>query len=125
MDKASEALFALEPVTFRYKKEVDRARAISFGLIAEEVAETSPELVTRDKEGIPETVRYDHVNAMLLNGFLKEHCKNKEQEATIAELKCETNALAAMVNEQALQLQRVSAQLELTRSEPKVAAENP
>src|SRR5205823_2231116 len=73
MDRSSETLFALKPVTFRYKKDVDPSQALSFGLIAEDVAQVSPELITRDEEGKPQTVRYEAVNAMLLNEFLKEH----------------------------------------------------
>ncbi len=111
MDKASEALYQLKPVTFRYRKEVDRACALSFGLIAEEVAEVSPDLITRDRDGKPETVRYDAVNVMLLNEFLKEHGKNKEQEAIIAELRNEVKDLAAKLKEQAAQIQKVSVQL--------------
>jgi Chaperone of endosialidase len=97
MDKASEVLFALKPVSFRYKKEVDPTRSLSFGLIAEEVAEVDPELVTPDPDGKPETVRYEAVNAMLLNEFLKEH-------RTVQELKQEVAALTAG-------LQKVSAHL--------------
>ncbi len=118
MNRASDALFALKPVTFRYKKTIDPARVLSFGLIAEEVAEISPELITRDKEGKPQTVRYDAVNAMLLNEFLKEHrkveeqdCKLQDQGATIAELKKQVAALTAG-------LQKVSAQLEASNSAP-------
>jgi hypothetical protein len=87
MDKASEAILALKPVTFRYKKEVDPGRALSFGLIAEDVAKISPELITRDEENNPQTVRYEAINAMLLNEFLKEHRTVEEQKATIAQLK--------------------------------------
>jgi hypothetical protein len=115
MDKASETLFALKPVTFRYKKDIDPARALSFGLIAEEVAQVDPDLITRDEEGKPETVRYEAINAMLLNEFLKEHRKNEKQETTIAELKSEIATLSATVKEQASQIQKVSAQLELSR----------
>ena len=79
MDKASEALFALKPVTFRYKKEIDPAGTSQFGLVAEEVEKVNPDLVVRDKEGKPYTVRYDQVNAMLLNEFLKEHRKVEQQ----------------------------------------------
>ncbi len=104
MDQASETLFALKPVTFRYKKEIDPARALSFGLIAEEVAEISPELITRDKEGKPETVRYEAVNAMLLNEFLKEHRNVEKLEGVVA-------SLAATVKEQSAQIQKMSAQL--------------
>ena len=87
MDKASEALFALKPVAFRYKKEIDPAGRSQFGLVAEEVEEINPELVVRDEEGKPYSVRYEAVNAMLLNEFLKEHKKVEEQQATIAKLK--------------------------------------
>ena len=73
MDRASEALFALQPVTFRYKKEIDPAGTSQFGLVAEDVEKVNPDLVARDKEGKPYSVRYDQVNAMLLNEFLKEH----------------------------------------------------
>src|SRR6266513_165951 len=89
MERASEAVFSLKPVTFRYKKEIDPAGTSQFGLVAEEVDKVNPDLVVRDKEGKPYSVRYDQVNAMLLNEFLKEHRKNKEQEATIAQLKKE------------------------------------
>jgi hypothetical protein len=113
--KASETLFALKPVTFRYKKEVDCACALFFGLIAEDVAEISPELITRDEKGNPQTVRYEAVNAMLLNEFLKEHRKVEEQEATIAQLKKELQATAAHQQKQiealTAGLQKVSAQL--------------
>src|SRR5256885_6923292 len=87
MDRASEAILALKPVTFRYKKEIDADRTPQFGLIAEDVEKVNPNLVARDDQGKPFTVRYDAVNAMLLNEFLKEHKKVEEQQATIAELK--------------------------------------
>jgi hypothetical protein len=86
MDKSSEAVLALKPVTFRYKKEVDSDGIPQFGLVAEDVEKVNPDLVVHDKEGKPYTVRYDQVNAMLLNEFLKEYRKNEEQEATIAQL---------------------------------------
>ena len=106
MDTASEALFALQPVTFRYKKEIDPEHISQFGLVAEEVEKINPDLVVRDKEGKPYTVRYDAVNAMLLNEFLKEHQKMEEQGATIAQQQKQIEALTAG-------LQKVSAQLEL------------
>jgi hypothetical protein len=109
MDKASEAILALKPVTFHYKS--DAKGTPQFGLIAEEVAEINPDLVVRDKNGEIYTVRYDAVNAMLLNEFLKAHRKNEEQEKTIAEVKSGMTALAATVKEQAAQIQKVSAQL--------------
>src|SRR6476619_7202178 len=86
MDRASEALFALKPVSFRYKREIDPARSPDFGLIAEDVATVNPDLVARDEEGEIVTVRYQAVNAMLLNEFLKEHRKVVEQQATITQL---------------------------------------
>ncbi len=95
MDKASEAILALKPVTFRYKHELDPEGIAQFGLVAEEVEKINPNLVVRDKEGKPHTVRYDAVNAMLLNEFLKEHRKNEDQEATIARLQKQIEALAA------------------------------
>ncbi len=111
MNKLSESLFALKPVTFYYKKEIDPTRTSQFGLVAEDVEKVNPALVMRDEQGKPYGVRYDKVNAMLLNEFLKEHRKNEEQEKTIAELKSGMTALAATVKEQASQIQKVSAQL--------------
>jgi hypothetical protein len=116
MDKSSEAILSFRPVTFHYK--TDTKGTPQFGLIAEEVAKVNPALVLLDKEGKPYTVRYDAVNAMLLNEFLKEHRKNEEQEKTIAELKSGMTALAATVKEQAAQIQKVSAQLEASKSAP-------
>ena len=83
MDKASEAILALKPVTFRYKKEIDPTRTSQFGLVAEDVEKVNPDLVVRDEEGKPYSVRYDKVNAMLLNEFLKEHRKSEEQSREI------------------------------------------
>jgi hypothetical protein len=83
MNDASEALLALRPVTFRYKPELDKAGIPQYGLVADEVAEVNPDLVVRDENGEIYTVRYEVVNAMLLNDFLKEHRKNEDQEATI------------------------------------------
>ena len=85
--RASEALYTLKPVTFRYKKAVDPSQALYFGLIAEEVAEVNPALITRDKQGKPQTVRYEAVNAMLLNEFLKEHREFVEQRHEVEKLK--------------------------------------
>ncbi len=118
MDSASEAILALQPVTFRYKKKFDPTGAAQFGLVAEEVEKVDPDLVVCDKEGKPYTVRYEAVNAMLLNEFLKEHRKNEQQEKTIAELKSGMKALAAIVNEQVSQIQKVSTQLELSKAAP-------
>ena len=85
MDKASEALFLLKPVSFRYKKEIDFTGTSQLGLVAEEVEKVNPDLIVRDKDGKPYSVRYDQVNAMLLNEFLKEHKTVQEQEATITQ----------------------------------------
>jgi len=109
MEQASESILALKPVTFHYKG--DNIATPQFGLIAEEVAEVNPDLVVRDENGEIYTVRYEAVNAMLLNEFLKEHRTVKEQGATIAELKKEIVGLAETVKEQAAQIQKVSAQL--------------
>ncbi|PYK77816.1 MAG: hypothetical protein DME38_12770, partial [Verrucomicrobia bacterium] len=83
MDKASEAILALTPVTFRYKEQVDPDHAPQFGLVAEEVEKVNPELVIHDEQGKPFTVRYEAVNAMLLNEFLKEHRRVEEQEQNL------------------------------------------
>ena len=136
MDAASEVILALKPVTFRYKKEIDGDRIPQFGLIAEDVEKVNSDLVIRDPDGKAFTVRYEAVNAMLLNEFLKEHRKVQEQEATIAELKSvaakqeminaqqerETKALAATLREQASQIQKVSAQLELEKASAQTVA---
>ena len=104
MDKASESILALKPVTFRYKKEVDPNNIPQFGLIAEDVGKVNPDLVVRDKDGKPYSVRYDQVNAMLLNEFLKEHRK-------VEQLEKQVEALTAG-------LRKVSAQLELNKAAP-------
>jgi trimeric autotransporter adhesin len=122
MDKASEAVLALKPVTFHYKS--DKADTPQFGLIAEEVAKVNPDLVVRDKNGEMYTVRYDAVNAMLLNEFLKEHRKVEEQEKTIAQLQSGMTALLATVREQAAQIQKVSEQIQMRRSAPLVVNNN-
>ena len=120
MEKTSEAILSLRPVTFHYKSDVKDFP--QFGLIAEEVAKVNPALVLLEKEGKPFTVRYNAVNAMLLNEFLKEHRKNEEQQATITELKstvaqqqkdfqATVAQLTARLDEQASQIHKVSAQL--------------
>jgi hypothetical protein len=131
MGEASKALLALKPVTFRYKKEVDCAGKSQFGLVAEEVAKVNPDLVVRDKEGKPYSVRYDQVNAMLLNEFLIEHRKVEKLEATVAQ---QHRDFKAAVAELKGQIQKVSAQLaaaspsrghlELSKSTPQVAENN-
>ena len=112
MDQTSEALFALKPVTFHYKKEIDPARTSQFGLVAEEVEKVNPDLIVRDKEGKPYSVRYDQVNAMLLNEFLKAHRRMEEQDKGIEEL-------TARLKQQAAQIQKVSAQLEASKPAPR------
>ena len=142
MDNASEAILALKPVTFRYNKEFDPTQTLAFGLIAEEVAEVYPDLVGRNPEGQPESVRYEQINAMLLNEFLKEHGtvqelkstaakqeatiaqQGKDLQATIAKQQEEIQALTASLKEQAAQIQKVSAQLEASRPTPKVVLNN-
>ena len=121
---ASEALYQLKPATYRYKKEIDKRQSAAFGLIAEEVANVSPDLVAYDAKGLPESVHYEMVNAMLLNKFLKEHPKSQEDRATIAELKREIASLTATVKEQAAQIQKVSAQLELSKAAPQTVLNN-
>ena len=122
MDKASEAVLALKPVTFRYKHELDPAGIPQFGLVAEEVEKVNPDLVARDDEGKPYTVRYEAVNAMLLNEFLKEHRKNEEQGATITQQRKDFEAALAQQQKQidalTAGLQKVSAQLEVSRPAP-------
>jgi hypothetical protein len=122
MDKASEAILALKPVSFRYKVHKDTTP--QFGLIAEEVAEVNPDLVVRDEKGDIYTVRYDAVNAMLLNEFLKEHNKVEEQQATITQLKKDFGTtivqLTARLDEEAAKIQKVSAQLEASKAAPQV-----
>ena len=122
MDKASEAILALNPVTFRYRKELDPNGIPQFGLVAEEVAKVNPDLVARDAKGELYTVRYEAVNAMLLNEFLKEHRTVQEQGATIEELKREIANLTGTVKEQATQLQKVSGQVEAIRSVSQLVA---
>jgi len=127
MDKASEAIHALKPVTFHYKKELDPKRIPQFGLVAEEVAKVNPDLVTRDANGEVYTVRYEAVNAMLLNEFLKEHRTVQEQKATIGELKSTVEKQEATNAQQQKQiealtagLQKVSAQVEMRKPTPQM-----
>jgi hypothetical protein len=115
MDKASEAILAFKPVTFHYKKELDPDGIPQFGLVAEQVEKVRPDLVARDKEGRPYTVRYEAVNAMLLNEFLKEHRTVQEQKAIVAQLKQDFQSKLAEQQKQiealTVGLQKVSAQL--------------
>ncbi len=111
MGEASETILALKPVTFRYKHELDPDGIPQFGLVAEDVEKVNPDLVARDDDGKPYSVRYEAVNAMLLNEFLKEHREVQEQKATIAKQQKQIDALTEG-------LQRVSDQLELKKAAP-------
>src|SRR6266545_2384384 len=144
MDNASEAILALKPVTFRYNKEYDTTQTLAYGLIAEDVAQVYPDLVGRNREGQPESVRYEQINAMLLNEFLKEHHKAQQQEATITqlkstvtkeeaaiaqqrndfeatirELKKEMETVVVRLKEQDAKIQQVSDQIELSKPAPR------
>jgi septal ring factor EnvC (AmiA/AmiB activator) len=138
MDKASEAILALKPVTFHYKKELDPEGIPQFGLIAEQVEKVNPNLVARDDEGKVYTVRYEAVNAMLLNEFLKEHRKVDEQatrlakqeralaqqqqdfQSRIAQQDKEITTLTHSLREQASAIQKVSDELKLSKPSPRV-----
>ena len=139
MDKASETVLGLKPVTFRYKKDIDPDGIPQFGLVAEEVEKVNPDLIVRDKDGKPYSVRYEQVNAMLLNEFLKEHGKVEaqarkmdaqehkigEQETTISELKSDLQTVVARLKDQDSKIQRVSAEVEMSKRSPHVIATNP
>jgi hypothetical protein len=138
MDKASEAILALKPVTFHYRKELDPDGIPQFGLVAEQVEKVDPALVARDADGKVYTVRYEAVNAMLLNEFLKEHRTVEDQKATIAQIKSTVSkqealiaqqqkgmeVFAAILKEQAAQIQKVSAQVELSKPAARTVLNN-
>jgi Chaperone of endosialidase len=115
MDKASEAILGLKPVTFRYKEKLDPDKIPQFGLIAEEVERVNPDLVVRDEDGKVTTVRYETVNAMLLNEFLKEHGQVQQLKATVAQQQKQIEALTATVR-------KVSERVELNAPAPQIAA---
>ena len=115
MDRASEALFALKPVSFRYKTEIDPAGTSQLGLVAEDVEKVNRDLVVRDKEGKPYSVRYDQVNAMLLNEFLKEH-------RTVEKLEAALRAVNQRLAEQDEKIQKVTADLQLSRQAPQTVS---
>src|SRR5512133_1567019 len=117
MDRVSEAILALKPVTFRYKAELDPEKIPQFGLIAEEVEKVNPDLVVRDEDGKVTTVRYEAVNAMLLNEFLKAHRKLQEQQTTIERQQKQIEDLTAG-------LQKVTAQVDAGNSVPRVVSTN-
>ena len=122
MDQDSEPILALKPVTFHYKS--DNTNTPQFGLIAEEVADVNPDLVVRDEKGEIYTVRYDQVNAMLLNEFLKEHHKVQELEVTVAQQRQEMKAVIARLDEHDSRIQRVSDHLELSKPAPRTVLNN-
>ena len=129
MDHSSEAILSLKPVRFRYKKELDPKGIPQFGLVAEQVEKVNPDLVARDEQGEPYTVRYEAVNAMLLNEFLKEHRKVEEQsgkqqklEATVAQQQDEIQALTAALKAQAAQIQQVNARLPRMQAPARMAS---
>ncbi len=122
MEQASKAILSLKPVTFHYKS--DTKDTPQFGLIAEEVAELNPDLVVRDENGEIYTVRYDAVNAMLLNEFLKAHRKVQEQEAMIAQLRKEMETVVAHAKEQDSRIQKVSDRIEIDKTRPGVVGNN-
>jgi len=128
MAQTSQALFALKPVTFRYKNEFDPTATPQFGLVAEEVETVNPDLIVRDKEGNPYSVRYDTVNAMLLNEFLKEHKKVLALETQLAQQQKEFGSKLSQQEKQieslSAGLQKVSAQLEMSKPAPEVAVNN-
>ena len=131
MESVSESILALKPVTFRYKRGIDPERIPQFGLVAEEVEAVNPDLVVRDKEGKPQTVRYEAINAMLLNEFLKEHRKLQEQAATISQLRSTVeNQIAASAQQQkqiatlTAGLQKVTARIEASQTTPQVVENN-
>jgi hypothetical protein len=115
IDTASEALFQLKPVSFRYKKEIDQSRSLNYGLIAEEVAEVDPNLAVRDRNGHIDSVRYSAINALLLNEFLKEHQAFVEEQKKVRKLEATLDAVSERLKEQEAKIQRVSDQLEMSR----------
>ena len=132
MDNASELLYQLQPVTYRYKKDIDPRQHLDYGLIAEEVAKVDPKLASRDGKGQIESVRYTAINVMLLNEFFKEHRKVQEQahairdqKAQIRELKNEMETVVACLKEQDSKIQKVSAQVEIGKSAAKLVAVEP
>ena len=118
MDKASEAIPALKPVTFRYKEELDPDHVPQFGLIAEEVEKVNPDLVARDEDGKVNAVRYEAVNAMLLNEFLKEHKAFLEEQRKVQELEANDAKRQEQIDALSAGLQKVSAQVEVSKAAP-------
>ncbi len=121
MDKTSEAILSLEPVTFRYKHELDPDGIEQFGLVAEQVEKINPDLVARDEQGKPYTVRYEAVNAMLLNEFLKEHRKVENLEATVARQQEDFQKKIAALKSQ---IQKVSDRMEVSTAATRMVVDN-
>jgi len=125
MDKVSEVILSLEPVTFRYKQELDLGTIPQFGLVAEQVEKVNPDLVARDDDGKPYTVRYEAVNAMLLNEFLKEHRKVEKLNEMVAQHQQQIRALSASLKEQAAAIQKISGESKTREGTLQVALTNP
>ena len=123
MDNSSEAILSLKPVTFQYNSDTTNTPRV--GLVAEDVAQVSRGLVIADKEGKPLSVRYEDVNVMLLNEFIKEHKKVEQLQATVAQQQKGMDVLTAQLKEQAAQIQKVSAQVEMNKPAPQVVANKP
>jgi uncharacterized coiled-coil protein SlyX len=125
MDKASEAILALKPVTFRYKEELDPDKILQFGLVAEQVEKVNPDLVVRGEDGKVMTVRYEAVNAMLLNEFLKEHGRVQQLKATVAEQQKQIAAQQATAAQQQKQIEALTAGLQKVNTRFESGAEAP
>jgi hypothetical protein len=115
MDNASETLYWLKPVTYCYKKEIDQSQSLDYGLIAEEVAEVDPNLALRNGKGEIESVRYNAINIMLLNEFLKEHNAFVKEQGKVKKLEAGLADLLATVKEQAAQIEKVSAEVQIRK----------
>jgi hypothetical protein len=124
MDAGSETLYRLKPVTFRYKKEIDATQSLDYGLVAEDVANIDPNLANRNRDGQIESVRYNAINAMLLNEFLKEHKKVEELQATVARQQERFAQQQKQIEALAAGLQKMSTGLEMTKAATQVAAKN-
>ena len=121
IDNATQTLFVLKPVTFRYKKEIDQSQSLEYGLVAEEVAQVDSNLAIRNKEGQSDSVRYSAINAMLLNEFLKEHKALLEEQRKAHNLEAALAAVNERLKEQEAKIEKVSAQIEMSRPASQVA----
>ena len=125
MGRASEAILALKPVVFHYKSELDANRIPQFGLVAEDVEKVNPDLIVRDNDGKPYSVRYEQVNAMLLNEFLKEHKKVQELEAAVSNQQKSFATQQAQIESLGSRLRKVSGQIEISKTATQVVLSNP